>query len=84
MKYFILILTFLFVTLAFAKRDVDFNKFSEAMTENIDTVIKHNPQMYEKEKSRAPASVEIKEKTFEDTSEKIDNFDQQNQGFSDW
>ena len=84
MKYLVLVLAFLFVSLAFAKRDVDFSKFSDAMNENIDTVIKHNPQSYEKEKSRAPASVELEEEKFEDTEEKINTFDQQNQGHADW
>lgn len=86
MRYLILVLTFLFVSLAFAKRDVDFNKFNDAMNDNIDHVIKHNPQMYETQGSRAPASVEIEntEEKFEDTEEKINTFDQQNTGHADW
>lgn len=84
MRYLILVLTFLFVTLAFAKRDVDFKKFNGAMNENIDHVIKHNPQMYEQKKTRAPASVELEEEKFEDTEDKINTFDQQNTGHADW
>ena len=84
MRYFILVLTFLFVSLAFAKRDVDFNKFNDAMNDNIEHVIKHNPQMYEKSTTRAPASVELEEEKFEETEEKINTFDQQNTGHADW
>lgn len=89
MRYLVLILTFLFVSLAFAKRDVDFQKFSKKMNENIDTVIKHNPQIYEqKEIKRGPASVDAKkEKTaeqYEDTEDKINTIDQQNIGLEDW
>ena len=84
MKFIFVILTLLFVTLAFAKRDVDFSKFNDAMTENIDEVIKHNPQTYEQEPSRGPASVEIEDEIHEDTADKINTFDQQQVGKDEW
>lgn len=88
MRYLILVLTFLFVSLAFAKSDVDFHKFNDAMNDNIDHVIKHNPQIYEQKKTRAPASVDIEkeksEEQYEDTEDKINTFDQQNIGLEDW
>ena len=89
MKLMIFILTFLFVTLAFAKDDADIKKFNEAMLKNIDTVIKNNPQIYEQDSpGRAPASVdvqvEIEKEMREDTGEKINTFDQQNVGSPSW
>lgn len=85
MKLIFFILTLCFVTLAFAKRDVDFSIFNEAVNENIDHVIEHNPQSYEEsEGARAPASVEIEDEIQEDTAEKMNAFDQQHIGKDEW
>lgn len=85
MKIFFILTFLLFSVLALAKNDVNFQKFNDAMSENIDTVIKHNPQIYEPKKgSRAPASVEINAETVEEAQERINSFDKQNVGREKW
>ncbi len=58
-KVIIFLALIVMTTLAFAKRDVDMYKFNYELNRNIDSVLEHNPQMYEKDKSltRKPASV---------------------------
>ncbi len=48
---------------SFAKQ-VDFTGFNKTLNQNLDTVVEHNPQMYETKEikrkgSRTPASVEM-------------------------
>lgn len=58
-KKIIFIAMIVATTFAFAKRDVDMSKFNKELNKNIDTVIEHNPQMYETKtiQTRRPASV---------------------------
>lgn len=94
MKFLIFTILVIFSLSAFAKKDVDFQRFSDEMTENIEIVIKNNPQMYEKNKAltRRPASITPekekikakKKKELEDTEERFETYDYQNTGHADW
>ena len=74
MKFlFLIILMLSFVTLAFAKRDIDFSKFNDAMNDHIETVIENNPQMYESQNpGRMPASVSPQGQALKEQQEQIE------------
>mgnify|MGYP003682945181 FL=1 len=71
-------------TMAFAKSEQKFNKFNKQMMNNISTVLKDNPELYEtKSISRKPASVSPTELQ-KDTTQKLDKFDEQADGTKSW
>ena len=81
MKYFI-ILSLIISSIAFAKRDVDLGAFSMEFNKNIDEVLEDNPEVYETKPvqiKRGPASV-----TPIETIEKLDQVEEQADGFKDW
>lgn len=88
-KYAILVLCLLFSTFLLARNDIDLSTFNKHMMENMDEVIEHNPEIYEKEsKGRKPASVET-EKPSEKydpkkATEKLDIHEYQTDGGDSW
>lgn len=80
--FFVLILSFLTFT-AFAKRDVDFQSFSQKMNQNIDKTVQDNPQMYETKpiKNRKPASVK---QIDDESTEKLDAIDDHADSHMSW
>jgi len=87
-KLFILVSLFILSSIAFAKRDVDMKSFNKDLLQNMDAVLKENPQDYETRPIRKPASVtpEIeKEESIEEKNQKnINDIEEQSTGLNDW
>ena len=76
------ILSFSFSVLA-AKDSVNFKKFNQSFSENMDEVLSDNPEVYEVKdfKGRTPASVMD---VFSEEREKMDHFEEQAFGKKSW
>jgi len=82
MKKFIVLLCLIFSSVLIARNDVDLSSFNKEMQQNMDEVIQDNPQIYEtRNPGRTPASVEATEI---DTTEQLDEFQEQASGQKSW
>jgi len=82
MKLILPAMMLLACTFAYAKKDRQFKNFNKEMMENISTVLKDNPELYEtKDIHRKPASVSPVEEV---TTEKLDQIEEQADGRKSW
>jgi hypothetical protein len=83
MKYlFLLFICLAFSTALMARTDIDLSSFNKQLIENMNEVIEDNPEIYEAQNpGRVPASVKPVEI---DTTDKLDNFQEQANGQKSW
>lgn len=78
MKALIILCLILLSVSIWARNDIDLSSFNKEFTKNMQEVLDENPQLYEKNSGRSPASIEeVDNKT---RTEQLDNFDEQATG----
>ena len=82
MKKLLLLICLVFSTVLIARTDIDLSSFNKHMIQNMNEVIEDNPEIYEtKNPGRVPASTKAVEI---DTTDKLDEFQEQANGQKSW